>query len=430
MKFGPAHWIIRLIVVVLFSTRLCAQEQQPSGAVAYLDLIRQGLAQTRSNLPHITASAEQASKNLLAGGNIWAAGRQPGFDGEANGRAGGLMSLRLIGTSTPTTGDVVLYAVPGTLNPQDLQKIKAWQSQGIYVVAFASRTRQDPQPPTPAWLIENLPHSGLVVTVSGQPKLIPADTVLNVINLWLWTGELTAACTRAGKMPIHYMSYGLPGGRKRGQKYKGQTFHDDFQIAPIKAGVLGTRYLDVIDTALESLRTKQIAQIHQAARWFKATPTQNVTVLQISHLFPGHLQDPRAPQRFNRTLYNIGQKGIEPTPHKEMLVIGLSYQQAPKPIIQQAKASGMKFVYNSVQPGDPPEPAENIIYIKPGWPLPDACVKVPGYDVQILPASGVLNALTYWSILADTCKLYSGPLPPAPVLPLADNPKPTNAHEH
>ena len=200
------------------------------------------------------------------------------------------------------------------------------------------------------------------------------------------------------------MSYGLPGGRERAKKYEGQIFHNDFQIAPVKSGLLGNAYLNVIEKAVDSLRSEQIADIQRAGRWWKATKKENVFVLHIAHLFPTHIQDPRSPQRFNQVFYNIGHTAIKLEPSKQMFVLGLSYQITPDPIIAQAKASGMKFVYNSVTPADPAEPAENIIYIKPGWPLPDACVKVPGYDVDILPASGAINAITYWSILADSCE--------------------------
>ena len=411
-------WIMHLIPALLLSAGGCAMEdkQESSGALDYLDLIEHGLTQTRSNLPHISASAEQASQFLLAGGKIWADGSQAGFDGEAAGRAGGLMNLQRIGNSTPASGDIILYAAPGTLNQQDLQKIKAWQSQGLYVVAFASRT---PQGPAPTWLMENSSPPGLVIMVSDQPKLIPADTVLNVINLWVWTGELAAACTRAGKMPVHYKSHCLPGGTERTEKYRGQLFHDNFKIAPIEPGLLGTEYLNVIKTAVNSLRSEQINRIRRVARWWLTTPTKDVSILHISHLFPAHLQDPRSPGRFNNSAYNIGQNGIEQTPRKEMLVISLSYQQPPTPIIEQAKTSGMRFVYNSVRSVDIPEPTDNIVYIKPAWPLPDACVKVPGYDVDILPASGACNAITYWSILAEAYET-----------PTANSPKPINTHDH
>ncbi len=58
----------------------------------------------------------------------------------------------------------------------------------------------------------------------------------------------------------------------------------------------------------------------------------------------------------------------------------------------------MKLVYTDVQPGKPAEPSDNILFIAPAWPLADGCVKVPGYDVPILPASGVVQAAIYWTI--------------------------------
>ena len=403
-----ASWIVPLVATVSLALGGCNHDTQ-SGSATYLDLIKEGIAQMRSELPSITASAEQAAQLLLAGGNIWITGSQGGFDTEALGRAGGLMSIRSPIGNTPNKGDIVLYGSPGTLGKQDLDKIKLWKSQDIYVVAFASRKSPLEETFAPHTLISNLSSPGLIVQVDGEQKLIPVDTVLNVINLWVWTGELTAACTRGGKMPVHYMSYGLPDGFAWGKKYKGQTFHDDFQIVPVKSGLLGSAYLNVIETAVNSLRTDQIADIRRASQWWKGTEKEDITVLHIGHLYPAHIQDPRAPQQFNRNASNIGRSSIDQAPRRQMLVLALSYQLAPEPIIEQAKTSGMKFVYNSVTPADPAEPAENIIYIKPGWPLPDACVNVPGYDIDILPASGAINAITYWSILSDACASHTAP---------------------
>ena len=403
MNTRNTSWIISLIATVSLTLGGCKQKE--SGAAAYLDLIKDGITRTRSELPSITASAEQAAKLLVAGGNIWVTGPQGGFDIEAMERAGGLMSVRLLRGNTPNKGDIVLYGSPGTLGKQDLDKINLWQSQGIYVVAFAGGKDPIENNSAPHALISNLSLPGLVVQVDGEEKLIPVDTVLNVINLWVWTGELAAACTRAGRMPVHYMSYGLPGGRERAEKYNGQMFHEDFQIVPVKSGLLGSAYLNVIETAVNSLRTERTAAIHQAGQWWQQTKKENVFLLTIGHLFPAHLQDSRAPQEFNRIFPSAAHNGIDPPPNKEMFVLALSYQLPPKTIIEQAKASGMKFVYNSVTPADPAEPAKNIIYIKPGWPLPDACVKVPGYDIDILPASGAINAIIYWSILADAYEL-------------------------
>ena len=36
------------------------------------------------------------------------------------------------------------------------------------------------------------------------------------------------------------------------------------------------------------------------------------------------------------------------------------------------------------------------------WPFGDALVDVPGYDISILPPSGVVQAAAYWMLVAET----------------------------
>jgi hypothetical protein len=40
----------------------------------------------------------------------------------------------------------------------------------------------------------------------------PVDTVANIIDLWTWTGEFVAACTRLGHMPVLYQSLYIDPG--------------------------------------------------------------------------------------------------------------------------------------------------------------------------------------------------------------------------
>ena len=56
----------------------------------------------------------------------------------------------------------------------------------------------------------------------------------------------------------------------------------------------------------------------------------------------------------------------------------------------------------SVQKGKLPEGSDRVIYINPYWPINDNCVSVPGYDIPILPASGVIDAAIYWAIRAES----------------------------
>ena len=64
-------------------------------------------------------SAERAAGEFLSGGNLWVAGRQADFIAEACQRAGGLMAIAPLGRHVPATHDVILYAVPGSLDDND-----------------------------------------------------------------------------------------------------------------------------------------------------------------------------------------------------------------------------------------------------------------------------------------------------------------------
>jgi hypothetical protein len=350
-----------------------------AGAETYLARLQETVGHTRSNLTALTATADRAAAEFVSGGNLWAADRQADFVAEACGRAGGLMAIAPLDRQVPGRHDVILYAVPGRLEQEDLRTINDWQHSGATVVTFRS----------PAGLFDSQ---------------FPIDTVANVVELWTWTGEFVAACTRLNKMPVLYLSYGLPAGAERARKYQGRRFHDDLAIPPIKSRVLGGRYLDEIEGILTKLNQAQLPQICQAAQWWgRAT---SATTLVTGHMFPRHAQDPRAPRVSDVVAAPAWEdRGLVDPGHPPSFILYLGYQFAPQKLVEQAKATGMKLVYTDVQPARPPEPAGHILYIDPGWPLTDGCVAVPGYDIPILPASGVAQAAIYWSIASERARL-------------------------
>jgi hypothetical protein len=355
---------------------LCQSHSTFAGvAEDYLSAVQATIAQTRSNLATLAESADRAANEFVSGGSLWVAGRQPDFIAEACGRAGGLMAIAPLGLRVPKNHDVILYAVPGSLNPEDLKILDQWRKQGANVVEFSS-------------------SAGLY---RGH---FPIDTVANVVGLWTWTGEFVAACTRLGKMPVLYQSYGLPGGPERGKKYEGKKFHEDLTIKPIPAEVLGRDYLHKIEWMLTRIGNTQMPKLLQAAKWWG--PATSATILVTGHMFPPHAQDPRSPPLgIFAAVPAWEDKDLLDTSHPPQFVLCLGYQFAPRRLVDQAKAMGVKLVYTDVQPAQPPEPASNILYIDPAWPLADGCVTVPGYDVPILPASGIIQAAIYWTIASE-----------------------------
>jgi hypothetical protein len=371
----PRRWGIPSALLLAGNLLCHAHWGSAATAENYLSALHSTIAQTRSNLAMLSQSADRAAAEFAAGGNLRVAGRQADFIGEACGRAGGLMAIAPLNQGSPTNHDVILYAAPGSPDAEDLKVIDQWQARGATVIQFTS-------------------SAGLY---RGH---FPVDTVANVVNLWTWTGEFVAACTRLGRMPVLYQSYGLPGGPERGKKYQGKRFHDDLTIKAIPAEALGRDYLDRIDHLLTRIGDTQMPRIIQAAEWWG--PATSATILVTGHMFPRHAQDPRA--RCPGTFIAVPaweDKELLDVSHLSQLVLYLGYQFAPRKLLDQARAHGVKLVYWDVQPARPPEPATNILYIDPAWPLADACVVVPGYDIPILPASGVIQAAIYWTIASE-----------------------------
>jgi len=283
------------------------------------------------------------------------------------------MAIAPLQGHVPNRHDIILYAVPGLPNAEDLKASAQWNENGATTITFAS-------------------SAGL------YRDRFPLDTVVNVIDLWTWTGEFVAACTRLGKMPVLYQTYGLPGGRDRGSKYQGKKFHDDLTIKPIPALTLGREYLDQIERMLASIENTQMQKMLQAAKWWAQASTAET--LTSGHMFPPHVLDPRTPRLCNvRAVPAWEDKELlDTTNHPPAFVLYLGYQFRPHKLLNQAISVGIHLAYSDVQPAEPSEPATNILYIDPAWPLADGCVKVPGYDVPILPASGVIQAAIYWTI--------------------------------
>ncbi len=374
------HRIVRWVTLALCCTLVGATA---GSAEDYLARLRETLAQTGADLPRLSHSAERAAAAFAHGGTLWVTGRQADFITEACGRAGGLMASTPLGQRSPGRSDIVLEAVPGQLTGDEAHRSAEWQTQGVVVVTFASR-------------------AGLF---QGR---CPVDSVANIAALWAWTGEFVAASTRRGRMPVLYQSYGLPGGIDWAKKYQGKKFHDDLTITPIASGVLGKAYLEQLDGMLATLERTQGPKLRQAAAWWRDASKGSSLTLFTGHMFPRHAQDSRAP-----TFSALAEAPPEVKPgwtlptDSPAFLLYLGYQFAPAPLLSQLEGTATKVVYCTVRPVQPPEPATNICYLDPGWPVTDACVTVPGYAIAILPASGVVQAAIYWTLVAE--RAWSAP---------------------
>ena len=389
------------------STATAAAGNPPAQPLApaeqYMAQVQAGIDRARSQMPAMIESANAAAKRVCAGGVLYVGGSQPEFPDELLGRAGGLMDLRALGQAPQgrfNRGDVVLYAARSRFSVDDKIKIDSMRKQGVYVIAFASRKLSADPYFGPDALIDGGDDEGIRVGVAGDRTICPTDSVCNILNAWTWTAEFVSACTRLGRMPICYQSIHLPGGYERAAKYRGVVmFHNDLTVKPIDTGVLGMTYLDRIESYLGQLRQQAPEPLRYAAAWVQDSGPDRSAALFMAHIFPEHFADPRAPHPFGSMLDLPKQTQVPRT--AVACVIG--YQDPPQLMIDAAQLRRLKLVYTTAKRGQD-DRGQNVIYVDPHWPLADGCVSVGGYDIPILPASGVIQAAIYWSLVAEAAQ--------------------------
>src|SRR5690606_14510422 len=128
---------------------------------------------------------------------------------------------------------------------------EAWTSSGALVVVFGAHVEGPPSFPNHA----------------GEAEVSP--TLANAVPGWLFTGELVAALTRVGKMPVLYESIGAYQGMPRIAEYERQGifWHESHEVAAIPAGQLANTYIDTMKAMLRRVDKEERAHIDETGAW-------------------------------------------------------------------------------------------------------------------------------------------------------------------
>ena len=70
--------------------------------------------------------------------------------------------------------------------------------------------------------------------------------------------------------------------------------------------------------------------------------------------------------------------------------------------VQRAKEKGMNIVVMSTEPPDVSDAnAEGFLWIPARWPIEDGAVELPGYDIRILPVTGLMNGVIFYALRSE-----------------------------
>lgn len=78
---------------------------------------------------------------------------------------------------------------------------------------------------------------------------------------------------------------------------------------------------------------------------------------------------------------------------------------APRERLDKIRAKGARSVWVGVPMGDDLDYQWLDVFIDPFWRFGDAVVEIPGYDVKIIPPSGVIQSMIYWMLSGEAAQI-------------------------
>lgn len=380
------------IVGAMWPVGAAAADYTPAGD--YCARLLQSVRAIQDDLPRLRDIADTTAGLLVAGGRVWIAGSHQGFVLEGSFRAGGMMTLKVLQDPTQLqAGDLILLGTLAAATAQDQAVLQAAAEAQAMVVLFA------PTSPPGGHLYVS-PHAPEPGTDGRLPVASPALAAA----LWTFTGELVAALTRLGKMPPMYQSVLVPGGRERNEQHLPLTWEPD-PVAPVEPGKLGSAYLEALSGCLRQVMDTQLAGFQEAGQWAARAIVAGHTAWYVGagHMPPSEPGQPGDPGVLQPLSAQATPDNLGDQVKAGDLVLYVGYYEPLGDWISASHALGARIV--TVLSGTPERRAQDMgadLNLCGCWPYGDSVVEVPGYDVKILPASGVVQSAAYWMLTAET----------------------------
>ncbi len=369
--------------MISFAALLMVMSVNTGAELSYLERTANAVDGCRQQIPAMQSSADSAAKRLAEGGALWAAGHSA-WVSELSGRAGGMMLIKSLGDATPAEGDVVLFA-----RNEDVELPASVVESGVFIVGFGAQPFDESIP----WFANPAADADI------------SPTLGNVIPAWIFTAELVSALTRLGKMPVMYETIGLPGGYPRIYKYQreGIFWHEPHDVKPIDAGVLGNQYADAVTGILRRADVENRRAFATAGKWAAEALNggHQVFMYCMGHFVPDEVGKTAIGEDFTAGVWNSGFTNLLPPSgafNNGDVLIHIGYQHPPRGLLDAGRAANARVVYVDILRDRDFVDDSGVIWVDPMWSWPDACVTVEGYDIPILPPSGIVNSAIAWEI--------------------------------
>ena len=431
LSHGPVArqvWTKELTATVRASIRRKRQgdEGVPSsgrevGADRFLAWLDSCIAGTAADVPDLVRTAEAAAARYVCEGQDVGIFGDQGLVCEGTGRSGGMIGLKRVSqpdelVASGWQGVVLCFPRESGLS-DDFTHIRNFLRAGWHVIVFgraAIQAAAEAAGVRPNAFVRShaTEHGGLFQDAQDR-WVVPTEHAADIVSMWAWLGEFVAACTRLGRMPVIYQSYDVPGARERPDRFRGMKFHAELPV-PMEAGRAARAYLAELRACLGRFRAAERQHVRQAA----AAALEAKLLGRRLYAFPhnhtllrgrlGGLHDPGHFTQLNESWFNA--KPMLPVDRGDLVFcVGYSRIYAGGEFgtfADDMRGRGARLIWSLASyDRDPICGTAGIrsdeIFIDQHWHYGDAVVEVPGYDVRILPTSGVMAEAVMWSVVSD-----------------------------
>jgi hypothetical protein len=204
-----------------------------------------------------------------------------------------------------------------------------------------------------------------------------------------------------------YLSIHLDPGLQRFARTKELLFDPQLRPEPVAPGRYARQFLGQVGDALRAVEAGEMEKIRRAGRWIREARAASHQVIRHleGHLPPHEVGRPGDPGCFTGLSKADGEaavKWVRENLHSGDVYLLLGYQQNEDAVASAADAAGARTIFlTSRGPGAQQSHNAAHLYIDPHWPLTDACLELPGYDVKACPLSAILGLSAYYAICVE-----------------------------